>query len=133
MKKSELRTMTVKELREIVRDENLPIKGAWKIKKNDLVEEVYDMICEAWDIEDDEEIVVEVEEPKKKRRKVRKIEVYKDGEKVKTLESLTETFKWATENEIANAGWVRESLKSGRETTPGRKYKEGGYLFKYIG
>ena len=130
MKKSELRTMTVKELREIVRDENLPITGAWKMKKNDLVEEVFSMICEAWNIEDDETIVVE--EPKKKRRKVRKIEVYKDGEVVKTLESLMETFKWATENKIANSGWVKESLKSGRETTPGRKYKEGGYLFKYI-
>ena len=133
MKKSELRAMTVKELREIVRDENLPITGAWKMKKDDLVEEVFSMICESWNIENDEEIVVEVEEPKKKSRKVRKIEVYKDGEKVKTLESLMQTFKWATENKIANSGWVRESLRSGRETTPGRKYKEGGYLFKYIG
>ena len=130
MKKSELRTMTVKELREIVRDENLPIKGAWKMKKDDLVEEVYDMICEAWNIEDDETIVVE--EPKKKSQRGRKIEVYKDGEVVKTLESLMETFKWAKENKIANSGWVKESLKSGRETTPGRKYKEGGYKFSYL-
>ena len=131
MKKSELRKMTVKELRDIVKDEGLTIPGAWKMKKNDLVEEVFSMICEAWNIENDETIVVE--EPKKKSQRGRKIEVYKDGEKVKTLDSLVETFKWSTENKIANSGWVRESLRSGRETTPGRKYKEGGYLFKYIG
>ena len=130
MKKSELRAMTVKDLRDIVRDENLEIYNVSKIKKNELVEEVYDMICEAWDIEDDETIVEE--EPKKKSRRGRKIEVYKDGEVVKTLESLMETFKWAQENKIANQGWVKESLKSGRETTPGRKYKEGGYKFSYL-
>ena len=121
MKKSELRAMTVTELRQIVRDEGLTITGAWKMKKDDLVEEIFIDICEAWDIEDDETIVVE--EPKKKSQRGRKIEVYKDGEKVKTLESLMETFKWAKENKIANQGWVKESLKSGRETTPGRKFE----------
>ena len=130
MKKSELRTMTVTELRQIVRDEGLEITGAWKMKKDDLVEEIFIDICEAWDIEDDETIVEE--EPKKKSRRGRKIEVYKDGEVVKTLESLMETFKWAQKNKIANQGWVKESLKSGRETTPGRKYKEGGYKFSYL-
>jgi len=130
MKKSELRAMTVKDLRDIVRDEGLAITGAWKMKKDDLVEEIFIDICEAWDIEDDETIVVE--EPKKKSRRGRRIEVYKDGEVVKTLESLMETFKWAKENKIANQGWVKESLKSGRETTPGRKYKEGDYRFSYL-
>ena len=130
MKKSDLRKMKVKDLRDIVRDEGLAIAGAWKMKKDDLVEEIFIDICEAWDIEDDETIVVE--EPKKKSQRGRKIEVYKDGEKVKTLESLMETFKWAKENKIANQGWVKESLRSGRETTPGRKYKEGGYKFSYL-
>ena len=103
MKKSELRTMTVTELRQIVRDEGLEITGAWKMKKNDLVEEIFIDICEAWDIEDDETIVEE--EPKKKSRRGRKIELCKDGEVVKTLESLMETFKWRKK--------IRSQIKDG--------------------
>lgn len=130
MKKSELREMTVTELRQIVRDEDLPITGAWKMKKDNLVEEVFSMICEAWNIENDE-IEEEIIEEPKKEIKGKRIDVYKDGEKVKTLESLTDTLKWAKDNKVANQGWVKESLRSGRETVAGRKYKEGGYLFTY--
>lgn len=144
MKKSELREMTVKQLRELVRDNDLEIVGAWKMKKNDLVEEIYELVFEAWEIEDDEtieetteetvaeEVVEEVEEEPKRRRHGKTIKVFKDGEEVIQLNSLTETFKWAADNKICNQGWVKESLRSGRETTPGFRYKEGGYLFKYV-
>ncbi|PER08879.1 hypothetical protein [Bacillus cereus] len=68
---------------------------------------------------------------KRKKGRTRTIEVYKDGVHIETIEGLLNTFKWANENGIANEGWVKESLRSGRETIAGRKYKTGGYLFKY--
>lgn len=154
---------TVKELRSIIKECGLEIKGAWKMTKNELLvniinelpeeevttEEVEEVDVKEVEVEEVEVKEVEVEEveveekpeveevetteSKSKTRKGNKkiIEVYKDGELVNTLDSLTETFKWAKENKIANAGWVRNSLKTGQETKAGSKYKEGGYLFKY--
>lgn len=139
---------TVKELRSIIKECGLEIKGAWKMAKNDLLvniinelpeeeetEEVKEVEVEEVKVEGDHEEEKEVKEkttkskPKKGNRKI--IEVYKDGELFNVLGSLTETFKWAKENKVANAGWVRHSLNTGQETKAGSKYKEGGYLFKY--
>lgn len=139
---------TVKELRSIIKECGLEIKGAWKMTKNELLvniinelpeeevttEEVEEVEVKEVEVEEKPEVEeVETTESKSKTRKGNKkiIEVYKDGELVNTLDSLTETFKWAKENKIANAGWVRNSLKTGQETKAGSKYKEGGYLFKY--
>ena len=139
---------TVKELRSIIKECGLEIKGAWKMTKNELLvniinelpeeevttEEVEEVEVKEVEVEEKPEVEeVETTESKSKTRKGNKkiIEVYKDGELVNTLDSLTETFKWARENKIANAGWVRNSLKTGQETVAGSKYKEGGYLFKY--
>lgn len=139
---------TVKELRSIIKECGLEIKGAWKMTKNELLvniinelpeeevttEEVEEVEVKEVEVEEKTEVEeVETTESKSKTRKGNKkiIEVYKDGELVNTLDSLTETFKWAKENKIANAGWVRNSLKTGQETKAGSKYKEGGYLFKY--
>ena len=67
----------------------------------------------------------------RKHGRTRTIEVYKDGILISTIEGLLNTFKWASTNNICNTGWIRNSLKTGQETIPGRKFKEGGYLFKY--
>ena len=139
---------TVKELRSIIKECGLEIKGGWKMTKNELLVNIINELPEeevtAEEVEEVEVKEVEVEEkpeveevktteskPKTKKGNRKIIEVYKDGELVNTLDSLTETFKWAKENKIANAGWVRNSLKTGQETKAGSKYKEGGYLFKY--
>ncbi|HJG97102.1 MAG TPA: hypothetical protein K8V90_08390 [Romboutsia timonensis] len=139
---------TVKELRSIIKECGLEIKGAWKMTKNELLvniinelpeeevttEEVEEVEVKEVEVEEKPEVEeVKTTESKSKTRKGNKkiIEVYKDGELVNTLDSLTETFKWAKENKIANAGLVRNSLKTGQETVAGSKYKEGGYLFKY--
>ena len=139
---------TVKELRSIIKECGLEITGAWKMTKNELLvniinelpeeevttEEVEEVEVKEVEVEEKPEVEeVETTESKYKTRKGNKkiIEVYKDGELVNTLDSLTETFKWSKENKIANAGWVRNSLKTGQETKAGSKYKEGGYLFKY--
>ena len=140
---------TVKELRSIIKECGLEIKGAWKMTKNELLVNIINELPEeevtTEEVEEVEVKEVEVEEkpeveevktteskPKTKKGNRKIIEVYKDGELVNTLDSLTETFKWAKENKIANAGWVRNSLKTGQETKAGSKYKEGGYLFKYV-
>ncbi|PFZ20100.1 hypothetical protein [Bacillus wiedmannii] len=67
----------------------------------------------------------------KRRGRTRTIEIYKDGVHIETIEGLINTFNWAKENYICNQGWIRHSLKTGKETIPGRKFKDGGYLFKY--
>ncbi|PGC30279.1 MULTISPECIES: hypothetical protein [Bacillus] len=69
---------------------------------------------------------------KKKKGRTRTIEVYKNGVHIETIEGLIKTFKWAAENNIANQGWIKHSLKNNVPTIPGRKFKEGGYLFKYV-
>ena len=137
---------TVKELRSIIKECGLEIKGAWKMTKNELLvniinelpeeeiaEEENEMEVQEVEVKEDREEEIETTESKPKTKKGNRkiIEVYKDGELVNTLDSLTETFKWSKENKIANAGWVRNSLKTGQETKAGSKYKEGGYLFKY--
>ena len=137
---------TVKELRSIIKECGLEVKGAWKMTKNELLvniinelpeeettEEVKEVEVQEVEVKEDREEEVKTTESKPKTKKGNRkiIEVYKDGELVNTLDSLTETFKWARENKIANAGWVRNSLKTGQETVAGSKYKEGGYLFKY--
>ena len=137
---------TVKELRSIIKECGLEVKGAWKMTKNELLVNIINELPEEETVEEENEVEVqevEVKEdreeevktteskPKTKKGNRKIIEVYKDGELVNTLDSLTETFKWAKENKIANAGWVRNSLKTGQETKAGSKYKEGGYLFKY--
>ena len=72
------------------------------------------------------------ETPKKKKNgRTRVINVFKDGELIETIEGLMETFKWVTENNITNVGWVKRSLKTGEETNAGYKYKIGGYKFEY--
>ncbi|PLR86658.1 hypothetical protein [Bacillus sp. V33-4] len=45
--------------------------------------------------------------------RTRTIEVFKDGQLVRTIEGLIETFKWANENAICDQGWVKHSLKTG--------------------
>ena len=67
----------------------------------------------------------------KNRRRTRTVEIYKDGELIKTIDGVLKTFDWAKENNIAHQDWVKRSLRTGEETEAGWKYKEGGYLFKY--
>ncbi|PFZ06579.1 hypothetical protein COL63_27410 [Bacillus pseudomycoides] len=70
-------------------------------------------------------------QPRRKKGRTRTIEVYKDGVHIETIEGLIKTFKWAEENKICNQGWIKNSLRTGNETVAGRKFKEGGYRFKY--
>lgn len=85
-------------------------------------------------VEDEVKPEPEQEQPTRapRRGRTRKIEVYKNGELLTTIDGLMETFKWVGENKITNVGWVKRSLRTGEETAAGYKYKEGaGYLFKY--
>lgn len=68
----------------------------------------------------------------KRGGKEKMIEVVKDGKVIATIEGVQNTFKWARENNICHTDWVKDSLKLGIETKPGRKYTEGGYLFRYV-
>jgi|SRR5699024_4991022 len=132
-----LNEMKVKELREIAKDKE--VTGRWDMNKTQLVEALTEIFekekaeKEAEEIrlaEQDQE--VDEEAPVRSTRgRRRTIEVYKDGVLIKTVKGLLKTFDWVRENQIANQGWVKRSLKTGEETKPGFKFKEGGYLFKY--
>ena len=120
--------MKAEELRIIAKEYKMV--GAWKAKKQEMID-----FLEVKKSEQIKEQEVEVQKPeestKPKRGRTRTIEIYKDGELIKTVEGLLKTFDWVKENKITNQGWVKRSLKTGEETAPGWKYKEGGYLFKY--
>lgn len=131
-----LEGMKVKELRELAGKKN--ISGRWDMSKPQLVAALFPIMVAERNAEIAEEqaqqatVVAEEETPiRSNKGRVRTINIYKDGEQIKVIDGLLETFKWATENGIANQGWVKESLKTGRETTAGRKFKEGGYRFEY--
>lgn len=145
-----LQDMKVKELRTLAGEKN--IAGRWEMKKDQLIsaiervllieeatnleltvepsmnnEDIKNLISESQNSQDKEEVGVA---PNRKGR-TRIINVYKDGVLVNTIEGLLNTFKWAAENNISNQGWVKHSLKNNVPTVPGRKFKEGGYLFQY--
>jgi hypothetical protein len=128
-----LTTKSVKELREIAK--TLEIAGRWDMNKDQLIKaiEFVQKKREEERIEAERKAQQKKEEVETSRRKgrTRVIEVYKDGQLVTRIEGLIETFKWAAENKVCNQGWVKHSLKTGKETVAGRKFKEGGYLFKY--
>lgn len=152
----ELNAMNAENLRNLAREIQMP--GAWKAKKIEMIEAIIknQLVKEATDlsiilagnetiselqemIETAKNLVnVVLPEPTSKpqpqaRRKgrTRTIEIYKDGALLHTVAGLIETFKYVTENNITNVGWVKRSLKTGEETNAGYKYKVGGYLFKY--
>ncbi|QRZ95027.1 Rho termination factor N-terminal domain-containing protein [Bacillus sp. LJBS06] len=150
MATTELSVKSVKELRNIAKEMN--ITGRWDMNRTQLIYAIErsQLISEAKDlgiktaamlnndqikkvIEAEKNIMVVEEKPSHKKRgaKKRKIEVYKDGKLIQTIDGLMETFNWVTENKITNVGWVKRSLKTGEETAAGYKYREGGYLFKY--
>ncbi|UDY80737.1 Rho termination factor N-terminal domain-containing protein [Geobacillus phage GR1] len=120
-----LQEMKVKELRNLAGEKN--ITGRWDMNKQQLIEALT-LILEEENRQAQQE---EVAKPQPRRGRRRVIEVYKDGVLINTIDGLLETFKWATENNVCNVGWVKHSLKTGKETVAGRKFKEGGYLFKY--
>ena len=120
----ELNEMRAEDLRTLAKEYGMV--GAWKAKKSEMIE-FLEAIKEAQ--------IKEQQNSSKPRRnskgRTRTIQVLKDGELVIEIEGLINTFKWADENKVCNAGWVKHSLKTGKETVAGRKYKQGGYLFKY--
>lgn len=127
----ELTTLKAEELRTIAKEYQMV--GAWKAKKDEMIKFLEEI--KSQQIKEAEEAAVQEEEvkpeSKPKRGRTRVIEVYKDGELITTIEGLMETFKWVTENQITNVGWVKRSLKTGEETNAGYKYKTGGYKFVY--
>ncbi|CAF1785510.1 MULTISPECIES: Rho termination factor N-terminal domain-containing protein [Bacillus] len=150
MATTELSVKSVKELRNIAKEMN--ITGRWDMNRSQLIYAIErtQLISEAKDlgietaamlnndqikkvIEAERNTMPEEEKTSQKKRgaKKRKIEVYKDGQLIQTIDGLMETFNWVTENKITNVGWVKRSLKTGEETAAGYKYREGGYLFKY--
>ncbi|CAI6329488.1 Rho termination factor N-terminal domain-containing protein [Bacillus subtilis] len=150
MATTELSVKSVKELRNIAKEMN--ITGRWDMNRSKLIYAIErtQLISEAKDlgietaamlnndqikkvIEEERNTMPEEEKTSQKKRgaKKRKIEVYKDGQLIQTIDGLMETFNWVTENKITNVGWVKRSLKTGEETAAGYKYREGGYLFKY--
>jgi hypothetical protein len=127
-----LQEMKVKELRNLAGEKN--ITGRWDMNKQQLIDALTPILEEEARIaeeQSEQSQQEEVEKPQPRRGRRRVIEVYKDGQLVNTINGLLETFKWATENNICNVGWVKHSLKTGKETVAGRKFKTGGYLFKY--
>ncbi|PHA62847.1 Rho termination factor N-terminal domain-containing protein [Bacillus wiedmannii] len=143
-----LQDMKVKELRDLAGEKN--IAGRWDMKKDQLIsaikrvllleestklgltiepgmsnEDIKNLISEAQRTQEKEEVI------SSRKGRTRIINVYKDGQLVETIEGLLNTFKWAAENNISNQGWVKHSLKNNVPTVPGRKFKEGGYLFQY--
>lgn len=144
MTTTELSAKSVKELRNIAKEMN--ITGRWDMNRTQLVYAIEraQLISEAKDlgietaailnndqikkvIEAERNVTTEEEKTSHKKRgaKKRKIEVYKDGQLIQTIDGLMETFNWVTENKITNVGWVKRSLKTGEETAAGYKYREG--------
>lgn len=123
--------MTVKQLVEVAKDLN--IKGRHKMKRDELLAAIESKQVVEQEVKENEtnQVQNKTESPASNRGRMRVIEVWKDGKCIKTIDGLIETFKWAVENGICNQGWVKNSLKTGKETVAGRKFKEGGYLFKY--
>ncbi|MEK5205218.1 MULTISPECIES: Rho termination factor N-terminal domain-containing protein [Bacillus] len=141
-----LQEMKVKELRILAGEKN--IAGRWEMKKDQLIlaiervlliEEATNLgltIEPSASIEDIKNLISESQNSKEestpnRKGRTRIINVYKDGQLVETIEGLLNTFKWAADNNISNQGWVKHSLKNNVPTVPGRKFKEGGYLFQY--
>ena len=130
-----LQEMKVKELRNLAAEKN--VVGRWDMNKQQLIDALSLVLKEKERIyedqvkKDEQSHQEEVKKSKSQRGRRRVIKVYKDGKLINTIDGLLETFKWAIDNNICNVGWVKHSLKTGKETTPGRKFKEGGYLFKY--
>jgi hypothetical protein len=139
-----LKEMTVKQLRDLAKE--FEIVGRWDMTKDQLIKAIEraQLIKEAKELGieyekyNNEELKRLIEEKKnnkneerKRGRNKRKINVYKDGELIITIEGLLETFEWAAKNHICNQGWVKRSLRNGEPTKPGYRFKEGGYLFKY--
>ncbi|PEN61601.1 Rho termination factor N-terminal domain-containing protein [Bacillus wiedmannii] len=143
-----LQDMKVKELRDLAGEKN--IAGRWDMKKDQLIsaiervllleeatnlgltiepamsnEDIKNLISEAQNSQDKESTT------SNRKGRTRIINVYKDGQLINKIEGLLKTFKWAAENNISNQGWVKHSLKNNVPTVPGRKFKEGGYLFQY--
>lgn len=128
----ELNTMRAEDLRTLAKE--FEMRGAWKAKKNEMIEFLENIKAEQIkEAEAAAQAQAEVQSKPASHRhgRTRKIEVWKDGQLVAEIDGLIETFKWATENNVCNVGWVKHSLKNNIPTTPGRKFKEGGYLFKY--
>lgn len=129
-----LQEMKVKELRTLAGEKN--ITGRWEMNKQQLIDALTPILEEETRIAEEQAAQDQQQEEVKpqnqpRRGRKRTIEVYKDGQLINTIDGLLETFKWATENNICNVGWVKHSLKTGKETVAGRKFKTGGYLFKY--
>lgn len=131
-----LQKMKVKELRNLAGEKN--ITGRWDMNKQQLIDALTLVLEEEARITEEQTHQTQQDhqeevkpQPQTRRGRKRVIEVYKDGKLIKTIDGLIETFKWAQENNICNAGWVKHSLKTGKETVAGRKFKQGGYLFKY--
>jgi len=130
----ELNNMTAEELRSVARE--LEMTGAWKSKKQEMVDFIQAKVDTLKADQEVQEAILNQPKPSSssapKRGRRRKIEVYKDGELIETIDGLLNTFKWASENEITNQGWVKRSLKNNEVTKAGWKFKNGGgYLFKY--
>ena len=115
----ELTTLKAEELRTIAKE--FKMVGAWKAKKSDMVEFLQNI----------KEEQIKAEQSKKKTNKKKTIEILKNGKVIAVIEGLIETFKYVEEKQICNQGWVKHSLKTGKVTVAGRKYKMGGYLFRY--
>ena len=123
----ELNTLKAEELRTLAKE--FQMTGAWKAKKGEMIEFLEAKKSEQ--IEQARAAEEEVKPQSNRKGRTRTVNVYKDGQLVQTVVGLLETFKWAADNNVCNQGWVKHSLKTGSETTSGRKFKEGGYKFEY--
>jgi len=129
--------MTVKQLIEVAKELN--IVGRHKMKREELLAAIeakqivpQQPVNVENQVEAEAAVPSQTEEVKPQRGgRTKVIEVWKDGVKIATINGLIETLKWAVAEGVSNQGWVKHSLKTGKETVAGRKFKEGGYLFKY--
>lgn len=122
-----LQEMKVKELRELAGEKE--VTGRWDMNKQQLI----DALTPILEAEQAAQAEQQNEEKPSRKGRTRTINVFKDGQLVETVEGLIETFKWAEQNNVCNQGWVKHSLKTGKETVAGRKFKESGYRFEYAG
>lgn len=96
----ELNTLKAEELRTLAKE--FQMTGAWKAKKGEMLDFLENKKAEQIEAARQAE-QAQPEKPQSSRKgRTRTIEVFKDGEKVTTIEGLIETFKWANDNKICN-------------------------------
>lgn len=129
---AELNEMKVTEIREYAKENLSPITGAWKMKKQDLIEKILEQQPQPEpekNTKSVEDILVEIDVERKKPKKQAQEKnkslpsqekpsyflLDDEGQEVFSSMVKLDVVKFAIENNICNAGWINRSIKTGEK------------------